>query len=92
MDLYDVSTQEILERISRHCPEALSVYLQCFNRADDRGQVHFTRKQIEIDMSEEFRSFRNHIKKLAKENLLEWFPLDGGITVTMADCADRVDE
>lgn len=84
MDLYAITSQEVLERISRHCPEALATYLQCLNRADDKGQIHFPRSLIEIDMSEDFRVFRNNIKKLARENLLEWHPLDNGISIIMA--------
>jgi hypothetical protein len=83
MDIYSITTQEILERISRHCPEALSAYIQCLNRADDKGVIFFSRSLIEIDMSEDFRSFRNNIKKLARENLLEWLPIDNGISVTL---------
>lgn len=85
MDIHTITTQEILERISRHCPEALSAYLQCINRADADGHLHFTRELVEIDMSEDFRSFRNNIKKLARENLLEWSPLDNGISITLVN-------
>ncbi len=35
-------------------------------------------------MSEGWAKFRNQIKKLALENLLEWHPLDGGISVILA--------
>lgn len=90
MDLYTVTTQEILERISRHCPEALSVYLQCINRANTNGNVHFTKNMVEVDMSEDWRQFRNNIKKLARENLLEWCPLDDGISVSIAELGDHV--
>lgn len=85
MDIYAIITQEILERISRHCPEALSVYIQCINRADNEGKVFFSHVCVDIDMSEEWRSFRNNIKKLARENLLEWHPINNGIHVTLAD-------
>lgn len=86
--MYTFTSQEILDRISRHCPEALSTYLQCINRASKDGQVMFSRNLVEIDMSEDFRSFRNNIKKLARENLLEWHPLDGGIAITLAGADD----
>lgn len=79
------TTQEVLERISRHCPEALSVYLQCINRADGNGEIQFGKNLIEIDLSENFRSFRSNIKKLARENLLSWAPIDNGLHVTLAD-------
>lgn len=85
MDIYAITSQEILDRISRHCPEALSAYLQCINRADQDGHVFFAKSTIEVDMSEDFRPFRNNIKKLARENLLEWHPFDNGISVTLAD-------
>ncbi len=81
---FALTSQEVLERISRHCPEAMSAYLQCLNRANAEGLVFFSRTLIEIDMSEDFRAFRNNIKKLARENLLEWHPIDNGISVTLA--------
>jgi hypothetical protein len=85
MDIYAVTSQEILERISRHCPEALSTYLQCINRADKNGTFFFSRSMIEVDLSEDFRPFRQNIKKLARENLLEWHPFSDGISITLVD-------
>ncbi len=85
MDIHAITTQEVLERISRHCPEALSAYLQCINRADQEGSVFFSRQQVEVDMSDDFRTFRNNIKKLARENLLTWVPLDDGISIVLAE-------
>lgn len=84
MDLYAITSQEVLERISRHCPESLYAYLQCINRADDKGTIFFTKSAVEVDMSEGWTKFRNQIKKLALENLLEWHPFNGGISVTLA--------
>lgn len=85
MDIYAVTSQEILERISRHCPEALGAYLQCLNRADNKGTSFFSKEMVEVEMSDDWRPFRNNIKKLARENLLEWHPFDDGISVTLAD-------
>ncbi len=85
MDIYNITTQEILERISRHCPEAFSAYLNCINRADNDGTIFFSRDIVDIDMSEDWRSFRTNIKKLARENLLEWHPFNKGIQVTLVD-------
>lgn len=84
MNQYDIEEQEIMERIARHCPEAMCTYIQCINRANKVGTVFFSHENIDIDMSENFDRFRNNIKKLARENLLEWHPLDGGISVTLA--------
>jgi len=84
MDLYAITSQEVLDRISRHCPASLSAYLQCLNRANANGTIFFSRDLVEIDMSERWSPFKNHIKKLALENLLEWHPFDNGISVTLA--------
>ena len=84
MNLYAVTSQEILERISRHCPQALSAYLQCLNRSNSDGSVFFSRDLVEVEMSSGWAKFRNDIKKLALENLLEWHPFNGGISVTLA--------
>jgi hypothetical protein len=84
MDLYTLTSQEILDRISRHCPSSLSTYLQCINRANNSGNIVFDKRLVEVDMSESWTRFRNHLKKLALENLLEWHPFGEGISVTLA--------
>lgn len=84
MDLYTITTQETLERISRHCPDSLFAYLQCLNRANDDGEVFFSKRMVEIDMSHGWAKFKNQIKKLALENLLEWHPFNEGISITLA--------
>ncbi len=89
MDIYALNTQEVLERISRHCPQALSVYLHCLNRVEKDGQeVYFSRDMIEQQLSESWTRFRNNIKKLATENLLEWRLEEHGINVTLAALED----
>ncbi len=85
MDIYTLAIQEVLDRISRHCPESLHTYIQCVNRSDKDGNVFFSKHLVEVDMSDNWRPFRNNIKKLARENLLEWHPFDNGISVTLAD-------
>ena len=80
MDLHHISTQEVLERISRHCPEAMSTYLQIINRTDDLV-AHFNREMVDIDMSEEWPDFMRNIKKLAREGLIEWHPMGDDICV-----------
>lgn len=85
MDIYSLTTQHLLETISRHCPEALSSYLHCINRVNQEGNVFFSREMIEQDMSENFTVFKNNIKKLARENLLEWHFFNGGISIKLVD-------
>jgi hypothetical protein len=84
MDYYNLTSQETLERLSRHCPEAISTYLQCVNRCQKDGTFFFSKDIIEVEMSEDFRTFRQNIKKLARENLLEWHPFNNGISITLA--------
>ena len=85
MDIYTITTQDVLDRISRHCPDSMSTYLQCVNRANHDGTITFSKDMVEIDMSVGWTKFKNQIRKLALENLLEWHPFDGGISVTLAD-------
>lgn len=84
MDLYSLNIQEVLERISRHCPGSLSAYIQCINRADKNQSIFFSRNIVEEEMSESWSKFKNHIKKLAIENLLEWHYINGGIAIVLA--------
>lgn len=92
MDFYALTSQEILERISRHCPEAMSTYIQCLNRHKHGFPVVFTMEMVSVDMSESWTKFKRNIKKLALENLLEWHPSGRGascaITVRMLDDSD----
>ncbi len=85
MNLYALNTQEVLDRISRHCPQSLSAYIQCINRADKNGHVFFSREIVENEMSERWAKFKNNIKKLALEDLLEWHPFNLGVHVTLAE-------
>lgn len=89
MNIYSITSQEVLDQISRHCPSALSVFLQCINRADEDGSFYFTKNLVEDEMCISWTKFKNHIRKLSSENLLEWHMLDGGISITMMDLDDE---
>lgn len=84
MDIYAITTQEVLDRIARHCPRAMSTYFHCINRCNDDGSVYFSKTQVEVDMSESWKSFLNRVKELARECVLEWHPLDKGVQIIMA--------
>lgn len=88
MHNFTITSQEVLSRISRNCPQALEAYLQCVNRSDEKGFVYFNRKEVEIDMSYSWTKFVNQIKKLSLENLLEWSPLNNGIAITLFEGDD----
>lgn len=76
--------QEILERISRHCPEALTIYIQCLNRAKN-NEVELTHEIIDCQMSETACFVKNCLKKLAKENVLNWIYEKGIFYVSLAN-------
>lgn len=83
LDLLNIEHQEVLDLISRHCPGAMSAYLHCFNRIDSNGSYVFSRRQIDQDLSETYTKFKNDIKKLAREDLLEWHELDDHLHVKL---------
>jgi len=85
MSLFAITSQEILDRISRHCPEALSVYLNCINRSDADEQVFLSRDIVRDDLQMGWAKFKNHLRKLALENLLEWHYDRDGILITLAE-------
>lgn len=85
MDLQSLTNQELLERISRHCPSAMATFLHCMNRQNDKGQVYFDKKMVEEEMSISWTKFRNQVKMLALENILEWHFSGYGIMITLAD-------
>ena len=85
MDIHALTTSDVLDRIARHCPQAMTTYLHCLHHCDVDGRHHFTRIEIEEDMSEDFRTFKNHIKKLSREGLLEWHTIDNGILMSLID-------
>ena len=84
MDHYAITSQVILDKISRHCPTALSTYFHCINRANEAGKVSFSRVFVEEELSETWTKFKNNIKKLALEDLLEWHTHDDGINIVLA--------
>lgn len=92
MDRFSFTSHELLDRLSRHCPEAISAYLHCISRANDEGKVVFERQQVSENMCESWIKFRNHIRKLALEGVLEYHLLEEYLHVTLAiDLEDNVD-
>lgn len=75
--------EETLDRIARHCPRALSAYLMLAIRADEDGQVSIHKDQINKDLSESYIKFRNDIRMLARENLLEWHEIDDRLHIIL---------
>lgn len=92
MDLYALVSQQSIENISRHCPRALTTYLLLVNRANTEGQVFLEKKTITDDLSESYRGFKNNVRKLALEGLLEWGEINGGISIILAELPDSEGE
>lgn len=84
MDLYTITTHENLDRIARNCPRALSAFIHLLCNAKDNGSVILQKRQISDAMSESFTKFRNDLRSLARENLLEWHQMNDTIHVTLA--------
>lgn len=85
MDIHAITSSDVLDRIARHCPAAMTTYLHCLHRVDDDMRYHFDKKTVEEDLSEDWRVFKNHIKKLSRENLLEWHAIDNGILINLLE-------
>lgn len=84
MDLYAIATQQTLDKISSHCPRALSAYLLCVAKSDHLGHIIFTREEIMNDRSESYVKFKNNIKMLAREDVLEWHEMGETMHVQLA--------
>lgn len=82
--IFQILTPETIDIISRHCPRAFSTFIACLNRVDDEGRCCFSKEDITLGRSESYAIFRNNLKALAREGLLEWGELDGKIHVTIA--------
>lgn len=84
MDLSTITTYQILDQIARNCPRALSVFIHLLSRADSKGIVRLEKRQITNDLSESFAKFRNDLRALARENLLEWHQMGDYLHITLS--------
>ena len=75
----------ILDQISRHCPRALGTYGLCLARMDGDYRLMLHKKQITNDLSESYTKFKNDLKALAREGLLEWHEQNEFITIIIGD-------
>lgn len=84
MDIYTITTHQTLDRIARNCPRALSAFIHLLSRADNEGKITLQKQQITNDLSESFAKFRNDIRSLAREELLEWHQMGDHLHVIIA--------
>lgn len=83
--MFESIESQVVDQVSRHCPRALSTYLICMNNVNENGRAIFSRQEIEQRMSESYVVFRNNLKALAREGILEWHELDGMLHVALAN-------
>lgn len=83
MDLSAITTHQTLDKISKHCPRAITTYLTIIGEVDENNQAFFSRRQVVFDMNESWTIFKNNVRALASENLLEWHEIDDGISITL---------
>lgn len=76
---------EVIDQIGRHCPRAISTFAICMGRIDGESKAILHRREITEDLSESFCKFRNDLKALAREGLLEWHQMDQFLHVTIAE-------
>lgn len=86
--MYVSLPMEVLDQISRHCPRALTTYVLCMGRADAQDKCVFSKEDIQLEMHESFTKFRNDLKSLSREGLLEWHHIDNKIHITLAHLDD----
>lgn len=67
---------DILDKIARHCPRALSTYLLCVKMRNSEGLCVLTQDNIKCDFGESATIFRNNLNHLKREGLLEWYPIN----------------
>ena len=76
---------EIIDQIGRHCPRAISCFAICMGRSDDEWNLVFRREEITNGLSESYCKFRNDLKALAREGILEWHEMGDYLHVTIAE-------
>lgn len=76
---------DILDRIARHCPRALSAYILCLRHADENGRCMFTADDLKYDLGESPTIFRNNLNQLSKEGIISWCTLNHKYAVDLTN-------
>lgn len=75
----------ILDQIGRHCPRAMGTYALCVARMNTINKLVLSKRLINEDLSESYTKFKNDLKSLAREGLLEWHENENILTVIVGD-------
>ena len=75
----------ILDQIARHCPRAMGTYALCLSQMNENNTFVLTRNQIINDLSESYTKFKNDLRSLSKEGVLEWHSNGDYLTVIIGD-------
>lgn len=76
---------DVIDQIGRHCPRSMSIYAICLGRMDSENKITFSRKEITEDLSESYCKFKNDLKALAREGLLEWHEMGNYLHVIIGN-------
>lgn len=80
---YSLTHQEVLEIITRWCPDSLTTYLACIDRSDDAGYAVFTPVLLRRELFTDVPVFTKHVRNLARQDLLKWYEIDDGVLVKL---------
>ncbi len=76
--------ESTLFQIAENCPRSFAAYLMCYQNADHDLYANLTKQIVEKEKSMSWTKFRNDVKALARQGLLEWHENKGAIEVTLA--------
>ena len=78
---------EYLLFAAKHCPSAVYTYINLWRTQDSEHRIFCTRNLIRDEESESWTCFVNNLRKLAKQDLLEWkFSKDeNSVVILMAE-------
>lgn len=76
---------DLLDRIARHCPRALSTYVICLKRMNKDGICLFTKDDLKMELHESLTVFKNNLNYLSREGVLDWVLINNKFRVQVLD-------
>jgi len=72
---------EIIDQIGRHCPRAINTYILCLGHMDEKRSLILSKEEVTKDLSESFCKFKNDLRALAREGILEWHEMNSNLHI-----------
>ena len=85
MDKIEAVDFETLDRISRHCPQALTTYLSCVLHSRGEQQTTIDRQYVEDIFLISWTKFKNHLRALTAEMVIHHHVLGDSALVHIVD-------